>query len=68
MPHMVKINTQYQEWAYSSNIYPKKNYKLTLIQGTKKKIRRKFLQRKEPYVKKAWLKLEEAHATDNIMG
>ena len=50
----------YTEQATSSNVYPKKNYKLDLfiIHGSSKKERKRFLQIKEPYVRDAWLRME----------
>ncbi len=64
MPRMAdtvdKRHLYYTEQATSSNVYTKKNYKLDLfiIHGSSKKERKRFLQMKEPYVKDAWLRME----------
>lgn len=52
----------HNEQVISSNVYPKRNYKLDLFitHGISKKEKERFLQIKEPYVKDAWLRMESS--------
>ena len=66
MPRMVnaidKRFLYHSEQAISSNVYPKRGYKLDLFitHGIGKKEKERFLQSKEPYVKAAWLRMESS--------